>query len=131
MNKQKLKGNLLLLLAAFVWGISFIAQSKGVELISPVAFIGIRTMLGALVLVPVILVIDFGKKKKGIVPQGWTKELFLAGTICGILLFIATILQTAGMIYTSPGKSGFITALYMVIVPFFSFFAGKKPSGRK
>ena len=64
MDKQKLKGNLLLLLAAFVWGISFIAQSKGVELVSPVAFIGIRTMLGALVLVPIILIVDFGKKKK-------------------------------------------------------------------
>lgn len=127
MNKQKLKGNLLLLLAAFVWGISFIAQSKGVELVSPVAFIGIRTMLGALVLVPVILIVDFGKKKKGIPAGGWTKDLFIAGTLCGILLFVATILQTAGMIYTSPGKSGFITALYMVIVPFFALFSGKKP----
>lgn len=127
MNKQKLKGNLLLLLAAFVWGLSFIAQSKGVELISPVAFIGIRTTLGAIVLIPVILIIDIGKKKKGIPVLGWTKELILGGIICGILLFIATIVQTAGMIYTSPGKSGFITALYMVIVPFFSLFSGKKP----
>lgn len=127
MNKQKLKGNLLLLLAAFVWGLSFIAQSKGVELISPVAFIGIRTTLGAIVLIPVILIIDMGKKKKGIPVLGWTKELILGGIICGILLFIATIVQTAGMIYTSPGKSGFITALYMVIVPFFSLFSGKKP----
>lgn len=127
MNKKKLKGNLLLLLAAFVWGISFIAQSKGVELVSPVAFIGIRTMLGAIVLIPVIVAIDVSKKKKGIAPQGWTKDLLISGTLCGILLFIATILQTAGMIYTSPGKSGFITALYMVIVPFFALFSGKKP----
>ena len=126
MNKQKLKGNLLLLLAAFVWGLSFIAQSKGVELISPAAFIGVRTMLGAIVLIPVILIIDIGKRKKGIAVQGWTKELFIGGTLCGIILFIATNLQTAGMIYTSPGKSGFITALYMVIVPLFSLFSGKK-----
>ncbi len=128
MNKQKLKGNLLLLLAAFVWGLSFIAQSKGVELISPVTFIGVRTMLGALVLVPVILITDADKRKKGIVINGWTKDLFISGILCGVLLFIATIIQTAGMIYTSPGKSGFITALYMVIVPFFSLFSGKKPS---
>ncbi len=127
MNKTKLKGNLLLLLAAFVWGVSFIAQSKGVELISPVAFIGIRTMLGAIVLIPVILIIDAGKKKKGAPVLGWTKELLSSGIICGILLYIATILQTEGMIYTSPGKSGFITALYMIIVPFFSLFSGKKP----
>ena len=128
MKNQKLKGNLLLLLAAFVWGISFIAQSKGVELVSPVAFIGVRTMLGALVLIPIILVVDGNKRKKGISVQGWTKDLLVSGTICGVLLFAATILQTAGMIYTSPGKSGFITALYMVIVPFFSLFSGKKPS---
>ncbi len=128
MNKKKLKGNLLLLLAAFVWGLSFIAQSKGVELVSPVAFIGIRTMLGALVLVPVILVVDFSKRKKRLPVQGWTKDLFISGILCGILLFVATILQTAGMVYTSPGKSGFITALYMIIVPFFSLFSGKKPS---
>lgn len=127
MIKQKLKGNLLLLLAAFVWGISFIAQSKGVELVSPVAFIGVRTMLGAIVLIPVIMAIDGSKKKKGLPIQGWTKDLLISGTLCGILLFIATILQTAGMIYTSPGKSGFITALYMVIVPFFALFSGKKP----
>lgn len=127
MNKKKLKGNLLLLLAAFVWGLSFIAQSKGVELVSPISFIGIRTMLGAIVLIPVILIVDFGKKKKNLPVQGWTKDLFISGTLCGIILFAATVLQTYGMVYTSPGKSGFITALYMIFVPLFSLFTGKKP----
>ncbi|MBR5218856.1 MAG: DMT family transporter [Clostridia bacterium] len=127
MNNSKLKGNLLLLLAAFVWGLSFIAQSKGVELVSPIAFIGIRTMLGAVVLAPVIMIIDSGKKKKGVAVQGWTKELFIGGTLCGIILFAATVLQTYGMIYTSPGKSGFITALYMIFVPLLSLFSSKKP----
>ena len=127
MNKTKLKGNLLLLLAAFVWGLSFIAQSKGVELISPIAFIGIRTMLGAVVLIPVILIIDLSRKRKGLAVQGWTKELFIGGTLCGIILFAATVLQTQGMLETSPGKAGFLTALYMIIVPFFSIFLGKKP----
>ena len=65
MYKNKLKGNLLLLLTALIWGISFIAQSKGVELISPVAFNGIRSMLGSLVLIPVILLLDRNRKKKG------------------------------------------------------------------
>ncbi len=128
MNKQKLKGNLLLLLTSVVWGISFIAQSKGVELISPVAFNGIRSMLGAVVLLPVILFLDQGKKRKGIPVQKMNKELLLAGIICGTFLCIATTLQTMGMIYTSPGKSGFLTALYMVIVPVIGLFSGKKPS---
>lgn len=126
MKNQKLKGNLLLLLTSIIWGISFIAQSKGVELISPMAFVGTRTMLGAIVLIPVILIIDFGKKKSGATVQKFDKTLLLAGVLCGLLLFFATILQTEGLIYTSPGKSGFITALYMVMVPIVSLFAGKK-----
>lgn len=127
MNSRKLKGNLLLFLAAFIWGTSFIAQSKGVELISPVAFNGIRNMLGAIVLLPVILFLDFGRKKNDTPAKKDGKTLLLAGIICGVLLCIATTLQTMGMIYTSPGKSGFITALYMVLVPIISIFLGKKP----
>lgn len=126
MNKEKLKGNLLLLLTSVVWGISFIAQSKGVELITPMAFNGIRTMLGALVLVPVIFFLDLGKKKNGVKVQKMDKTLFGGGLICGLCLCVASTLQTAGMIYTSPGKSGFITALYMVIVPIIGLFCGKK-----
>ncbi|MBR5479437.1 MAG: DMT family transporter [Clostridia bacterium] len=126
MKNQKLKGNSLLLLTSVIWGISFIAQSKGVELISPVAFNGIRSMLGALVLLPVIFLLDLKKKKSGEVSQKSNKQLIIGGIICGILLCIATTLQTAGMLYTSPGKSGFITALYMVIVPIIGIFAGKK-----
>ena len=65
MNKTKLKGNLTLLLTAIIWGTSFIAQSLGMESISPSSFIGVRCILGATVLVPVILIIDRIKKKKG------------------------------------------------------------------
>ncbi len=127
MHRTKLKGNLILLLTAFVWGASFIAQSKGVEEISPIAFNGIRCMLGAIVLIPVILLLDNTKKRNGTVIQGFNKKLIVGGTICGVLLCIATTLQTAGMIYTSPGKSGFITAMYMIIVPIIGLFLGKKP----
>jgi len=127
MNNQKLKGNLLLFLAAFIWGTSFIAQSKGVELISPVAFNGIRSMLGAIVLVPVICLLDLDKKKRGIPLQKADKTLLLGGIICGIFLCLATTVQTAGMVYTSPGKAGFITALYMVFIPIVGLFTGKKP----
>ena len=128
MRNQKLKGNLMLLLTAFVWGTSFIAQSKGVEEITPLAFIGIRSILGGLVLLPVIALLDFGKKRRGEKVLKIDKNLITGGIICGVLLCIATVLQTAGMVYTSPGKAGFITALYMIIVPIIGLFMGKKPS---
>ncbi len=122
MNKTKLKGNFLLLLTAMIWGISFIAQSKGVELVSPATFNGVRCILGTLVLVPVILLRD----KTGKSTPSDTKTLLVGGLVCGVFLCIATMLQTIGMLYTSPGKSGFITALYMVIIPIVGIFLGKK-----
>ncbi len=127
MKYNKLKGNMIMLFISFIWGVSFIAQSKGVESISPIAFNGIRCMLGALVLIPVILLIDKTKKAKKIEVLKFDKTLLTGGILCGILLCIATTLQTAGMVYTSPGKSGFLTALYMVIVPIIGIFMGKKP----
>lgn len=127
MKNQKLKGNMILLLTSVIWGISFISQSKGVEKISPLAFNGIRSVLGGVVLLPVIFFLDFRKKRKGISIYKFDKTLLKAGIICGTLLCIASTLQTMGMIYTSPGKSGFITALYMVIIPIISLFMGKKP----
>lgn len=127
MKNQKIKGNMILLLTALVWGISFISQSKGVEQISPVAFNGIRSTLGGLVLLPVIFLLDLNKKRKGIPVYKYDKTLLKAGILCGTLLCIASTLQTAGMVYTSPGKSGFITALYMVIIPVISLFTGKRP----
>lgn len=127
MKSQKLKGNLILLLTSFIWGTSFIAQSKGVEEISPFAFNGTRSVLGGAVLLPVIAFLHFHGRKKETTVQKDTKTLLAGGLICGVLLCAASTLQTAGMIYTSPGKSGFITALYMVIIPIISLFTGKKP----
>jgi len=128
MRNQKLKGNLLLLFTAVVWGASFIAQSKGVEQVSPVAFIGIRSLLGSAVLLPVIFFLDRRRKKKGREVMGWNKPLWLGGILCGLFLCAATTLQTMGMVETSPGKAGFITALYMVIIPLCQIFRGRKPS---
>lgn len=126
MNRTKLKGNLILLLTAIIWGTSFIAQSVGMESVSPNAFIGIRCILGATVLLPVIAVIDGIKKKKGEKVLAMDKILIVGGVICGVVLYCASYLQTAGLIYTSPGKSGFITALYMVFIPIVGLFMGKK-----
>lgn len=127
MKNQKLKGNLILLLVSFVWGTSFIAQSKGVEEISSFAFNGIRTMLGAIVLLPVIAIMSATKKRKGIIEKKGGKTLIIGGIVCGLFLCVASTLQTQGMVYTSPGKSGFITALYMVIIPIIGLFTKKKP----
>ena len=124
---NKLKGNLILLLTAFIWGVSFIAQSVGVEEISPVAFNGIRSVLGGLVLLPVIFCLDRSKQKKGIPVQKMDKTLLIGGIVCGVCLCVASTLQTIGMVYTSPGKSGFLTALYMVIVPILGLFMGNRP----
>ena len=128
MKNSKLKGNMILLLTAVVWGISFISQSKGVELISPVTFNGVRCMLGSVVLIPVILFLDYNKKKKGISVQKIDKTLLLGGLICGTFLCLASTVLTAGMLNTTPGKSGFITALYMIIIPIIGLFIGKRPS---
>jgi len=127
MKNQKLKGNLLLLLTAFIWGLSFISQSKGVETVPPVAFNGIRSLLGGVVLLPVIYFLDKQKIKQGQPVQKLDRTLILGGLICGVFLCLASTLQTIGMLETSPGKAGFITALYMVIVPIVGLFMGKRP----
>lgn len=133
MKNQKLKGNLLLFLTAFIWGSSFIAQSVGVSpdsenMLSPSTFNGVRSLLGGLVLLPVIYFLDLSKKKKHQPVKKIDKTLIVGGLICGICLCLASTTQTAGMVYTSPGKAGFITALYMVIVPIIGIFLGKKLS---
>ena len=78
-------------------------------------------------LLPVIALLDFNKKRKGQPIYKINKELLAGGIVCGVLLCLASTLQTAGMVYTSPGKAGFITALYMVIIPIIGLLTGKKP----
>lgn len=126
MKNKNLKGNLILLLTAFVWGVSFISQSKGVETVPPITFNGVRSLLGGVVLIPVILFLDYKKKKKGIPVLKINKTLIIGGLLCGLFLCLASTVQTIGMQYTSPGKAGFLTALYMVIIPLIDIFRGKK-----
>ena len=125
MNKR-LKGTLILMLTAIVWGISFVSQSVSMELIEPNTFCGIRTLIGALSLVPVILVMDNSKKKKGTQTNYNKKTLIYGGIICGIILCISATIQTYGLKYTTAGKAGFITAMYMVLVPIYGLFLGRK-----
>lgn len=129
MNKTKLKGNLILLLTAVIWGISFVSQSVGMDYIEPNTFNGIRTWLGCAVLLPVIFVRQRAKAEEIKVQERANKKtLILGGVVCGCLLCLASTLQTYGLKYTTAGKSGFITAMYMIIVPFLGLLFKKKPS---
>lgn len=130
MKSKGLLGNILLLLAAAIWGCAFVAQSVGNEA-GPLTFNGSRTMLGALVLLPFVFLGDLYQKKKGLYIKP-TKEsrkaLLVAGVSSGVVLFLATTVQQIGLLYTSPGKSGFITAMYVVFVPVFGYVVKKNPS---
>lgn len=123
MNK-KLKGNLILLLTAVIWGSGFVCQSIGMEHIGANTFNGIRTLLGALVLVPFILIGNGKNKEKS--TEKDKKTLLLGGVVCGIFLCLASTVQTIGLKYTTAANSGFITAMYIIFVPFFGLFFGKK-----
>ena len=112
-RKKALRGSLLLLLGSVIWGAAFAAQRAGMEHIGAFSFSGIRMLLGWAVLLPVAW---FSEKKAGaarVDPRRQRK----AGLVCGLFLFIATSLQQQGLVYTSAGKAGFITALYVVLVP--------------
>lgn len=120
---KKLKGNLIMLLTAIIWGTSFISQKVGMETIKPATFNGIRLLIGSLALLPLIIL----RRNKTISSERASgKTLLISGIICGTLLCLATTVQTWGMMYTTSGKSGFITAMYIIFVPFFGIFLKKK-----
>lgn len=141
--KHKSLNNALLVLTALIWGSAFVAQSVGMDYIGPFTFNAIRNILGGLVLLPVIYVIkrkwekaerasadyntalNSGSKMTGDSKKE-RKQLLLGGICCGICLMAGSSLQQIGLQYTSPGKGGFITALYMLIVPILGLFIGKR-----
>lgn len=126
--KQQIKSSLILLLTATIWGVAFVAQSVGMEYIGPFTFNAIRCVLGGLALIPVILVL---KKKKETGAENQEKEdkktLWAGGIACGVILCIASNLQQFGIMEASVGKSGFFTALYIVMIPVIGIFIGKRP----
>jgi len=114
----------MLILAAMIWGAAFVAQAVGMEYVGPFTFQTSRCLLGALVLLPVIAAMDRSKPKDA--PRGSRKTLLLAGATCGVIMFAAASLQQVGLQYTTAGKSGFITALYVVLVPVLGVFLGRR-----
>lgn len=129
MNNKRLGANMLLLLTAAIWGFAFVAQRVGSQFVGPFNFNGIRFALGSISLIP--LIIYFDKRKKGNSSNESndgenTKKSILPGMLIGIVLYAAATLQQIGLIYTTAGKAGFITGLYMVLVPIIGIFLKHK-----
>lgn len=125
--KQQTQGTLALLLGTFIWGMAFIAQSVGMNLIGPFTFQAIRCLLGVLFLFPVTILFDRKIGVKESLKKWKNPTLWISGIICGVALFIATSLQQVGLVYTTPGKAGFLTAMYIVLVPILGIFVHRKP----
>ena len=125
MKKEQIKGSLLLFLAAIIWGVAFVAQSVGMDYVGPFTFNCVRTLIGGIVLIPCIVFLNRGKVKK---KTNFTekKRLLLGGICCGVALATGSTLQQFGIMYTTVGKAGFITAFYIIIVPILGLFLGKK-----
>lgn len=120
---------MLLLLTAAIWGAAFVAQSVGMEYIGPFTFNFVRNIIGGVVLIPCIGILKRIKKDKSEKNNSTDGKILLSGGICcGIALFLASSCQQIGIQYTSVGKAGFITALYIVIVPIMGIFLKKKCS---
>ncbi len=130
---------ILLLLAALIWGVAFVAQSVGMDYMGPFTFNGARFLMGSAVLVPVIL---FRRKKADPAGGGQArtdrsgakenagKAALMGGVCCGLALCPAALFQQFGILYTTVGKAGFITTLYIILVPLAGIFMKKTPSSR-
>lgn len=126
--RLKQRNSFLLVLAAFIWGIAFVAQSTGGNAVGPYTFNCIRSVLGGIVLLPVIRLSDrlHWSRKKPVSREDW-QILLTGGVACGIALSIASNLQQVGIYMGSPvGKAGFLTACYILIVPILGLFLKKK-----
>lgn len=132
MNKFIVRQSLLLLLTATIWGVAFVAQSVGMDYIGPFTFNAVRNLIGGLVLIPCIALLKkisgsgMAEESGKHTPGEQRKMLFVGGISCGVLLFIASNLQQVGIQYTTVGKAGFITAMYIVLVPILGIFFRKK-----
>ena len=128
MNMKNLKGNLMLLLTAFIWGIAFVAQSVGMDYVGPYTFNAVRFLLVGIVLIPCIFILNKLNKNED-EEKNDNKKLIIGGIVCGFFLFAASTFQQLGIMYTSVGKAGFITSLYIILVPIIGIPLKRKASG--
>ena len=142
MKTHKIRDTIFLFLTAMIWGAAFVAQSISMDYIGPFTFICLRSVIGGLFLIPVIMVIDniresvktasdnginsFQKMQAEEEKLSWkNKRLLESGIVCGIFLFLANCFQQTGIQYTTVGKAGFITTFYIIIVPVVGLFFKK------
>ena len=134
MSAKHSKNFILLFLTALIWGVAFVAQSVAMDYIGPYTFNAVRSLLGGIVLVPCVFL--FGQKKKTVKDEDPSKgtavdrpgDMITGGLLCGIMLFFSTTLQQVGIQYTTVAKAGFITALYIILVPILGIFLKKRVS---
>lgn len=122
--KKQLSGVIALSGATVIWGSAFIAQSVGMDKIGPFTFQAVRCFLAVVFLFPASALFSKGKPFW----KSWADPaLWRSGVICGLALFAASSLQQIGLVYTDAGKAGFLTAMYIVFVPFLGLFLGQRP----
>lgn len=134
MTGYTLRQSCILFLTALIWGVAFVAQSAGMEYLGPFTYNGVRSVLGGLVLLPCIALLGRIQGQSGAETgsvQGQSgaagrKQLLTGGLCCGIVLFVASNFQQFGIQYTTVGKAGFITAMYIVIVPLLGLLVHRK-----
>lgn len=120
------RGNLLLILTAFIWGVAFVAQKEGGTAVGDFTFNGVRFLLGGGLLAVCLPLLDkIGLTRRCATPES-KKAMWLGGVLCGVALWAASNLQQLGLATTSAGKGGFITALYIVLVPIFGLFIKRR-----
>lgn len=126
--KKKLRGSLCLLMGTVIWGSAFIAQSVGMDYIGPFTFQAIRCALAVLFLIPLSFLFELKNfSREEFITKWLDPRLWKIGAVCGTALFVASGLQQIGLVYTTPGKAGFITAMYIVLVPVLGLFLGRRP----
>ena len=109
-----------------IWGAAFVAQSVGMDYLEPFTFQASRCFLGSLVLLPVIAVMDRrGVSRRPVTAEAKKQQLYF-GLACGVIIFAACSLQQWGLLYTTPGKSGFLTSLYIILVPMAGLLFGRR-----
>lgn len=128
MKKASIGSSLLLFLAACIWGFAFVAQSVGMDYVGPYTFNGARFLIGAVVLLPLVFArIKKKKNTREAVPPVLTIK---GGICCGLAICAASLFQQIGIQYTTVGKAGFITTLYIIIVPVLGLFLRKRVPGK-